>query len=544
MTSLSPSRPETDASPPSPPRPPVFDPHEGQVARVSRRNATIALAAITGLAAAIRLFRIGELPFWLDEAATWHFASWTFAEMWGPEYREETNPPLFYMLQRVWSFVFGWNEGPARGLAALFGIATVPATYLLAHLLTRDRLIALTAALLLATSPIHVQYAQEARTFTLLILAAVVSLIGLTPLLRGVAEHRPSPPAWAWATYVAGCLVALYAHNTAVLLVATTWLLGVAAWWRCGRPMRFLLLWMLAHLSIGVGWLPWLPTFFTQGAVTLSEWWVPTSNLPYGLRELRGAYGVRWLPASGIGDFLLLVLAALGAWRLRRSPTMVAVAIAVVVLVPVLTYVISYWRPILITRTLLWPTPVLLILVAAGIGASRRRWVCQAALTAVLIVHAVALVSYFRTHAKMPFDQAVDHMVEQGASRDDLVIAWPGYAIWGVDYYLRDHPAPPVTARIRFSASNPAHADLGRVPLRPSPFDFVDDALVDRRHVWVVYTIGRRTRTDNRFWDALTARLGDPVDEQRFDAMWTFVGVKRFDMSRAEPPQPAETRGP
>jgi uncharacterized membrane protein len=75
--------------------------------------------------AALRIFHLGAEPLWTDEAASWRFAHLTHQDLWGSVGRFETNPPLYYSLQRL-SLAFGQSEASLRSISALFGTLSIP----------------------------------------------------------------------------------------------------------------------------------------------------------------------------------------------------------------------------------------------------------------------------------------------------------------------------------------------------------------------------------------------------------------------------------
>ncbi|MBD5656449.1 MAG: glycosyltransferase family 39 protein, partial [Candidatus Eremiobacteraeota bacterium] len=81
------------------------------------------------------------------------------------------HPPLYYVLSHVWMDRFGSSVAAIRALPVLFGLLALPVAYWLAFELFGSATIALLATALLAISPFHVLYAQEAREYSLWTLA-------------------------------------------------------------------------------------------------------------------------------------------------------------------------------------------------------------------------------------------------------------------------------------------------------------------------------------------------------------------------------------
>src|ERR1700737_4349856 len=106
---------------------------------------------------------------------------------------------------------FGSSEGFVRGLSVLFSVATVPVIFFLAARLF-DRRAALLAALLLAINAFHIRYAQEARSYAMLVFFAVLA----TWLF---ARNLQEPSSAHWGIYAAVCALATYSHFFGGLLL-------------------------------------------------------------------------------------------------------------------------------------------------------------------------------------------------------------------------------------------------------------------------------------------------------------------------------------
>jgi mannosyltransferase len=187
--------------------------------RLTRHSPPEALAALTVGAAILRFTTLGTQSYWYDEAVTIGLVQHSFHGMLGALPHSESTPPVYYVLAWAWSRLFGTGEAGLRSLSAVFGTATVPATYAAARSFVSPRS-SLIAAALIAVSPFLVWYSQEARAYALLALLGAVSLA----CLRRAAEQPASrwPAAWAITSSLA-----LATHYFALFLVVAeaVWLL-------------------------------------------------------------------------------------------------------------------------------------------------------------------------------------------------------------------------------------------------------------------------------------------------------------------------------
>src|SRR2546430_823351 len=144
-----------------------------------------ALIALTALAAVIRFASLSGQSFWLDEAyALGDIRFHTFSGILDWIRVHEMTPPLYFVLARGWTQVFGTGEVGLRSLSALLGTAVVPLVYA-AGVTLKSRRLGLTAAAFAAVDPVTVWYSQEGRNYALVLLLAAVAFLAFAKLLRG-----------------------------------------------------------------------------------------------------------------------------------------------------------------------------------------------------------------------------------------------------------------------------------------------------------------------------------------------------------------------
>ncbi len=112
-------------------------------------------------------------------------------------------PPLYHLVLHVWLKIFS-EDLAARTLSLVFGVLAIVAMWKLAPWL-ENRSARLWATFLLAVSPLHVWYSQEARAYALYFLAA---LLALGFLARTARSNR-----WQdWSAYAVAALAGIYTH--------------------------------------------------------------------------------------------------------------------------------------------------------------------------------------------------------------------------------------------------------------------------------------------------------------------------------------------
>ncbi len=197
------TRPEPSAA--TPPRPARTDP---PLQFTSRH--LLLLLGLTLLAAVLRLSRLGEWSFWVDEAHTYRDVTLPLSDFWKSHVARY---PLSYLLLRGMLGVLpSSSEGWLRLPFAFFGIASIPALALIGRSIVGRRA-ALAAAALLAVSPWHIYWSQNCRSYAVVLFLSVLAMGTFFE-----ANRRPSV-GFGVATIVLTVIAGL-CHPSAYLLLA------------------------------------------------------------------------------------------------------------------------------------------------------------------------------------------------------------------------------------------------------------------------------------------------------------------------------------
>lgn len=153
------------------------------------------LLSIILLAAALRFYKLGAWSFWIDEIYTIDHAVAHFSTL--QRLLENIPPhrnwfPLSVILSAQLFNAAGINEFNARLVAAIFGLVTIPLIYFPIKAIFNTR-IALITALLLAVSTWHLEWSQNARGYTALLLFAWLAVFAF---YFGLEKDRPSYFVW------------------------------------------------------------------------------------------------------------------------------------------------------------------------------------------------------------------------------------------------------------------------------------------------------------------------------------------------------------
>ena len=415
----------------------------------SRRLSALCFIGLFLLGFATRIHDVAAKPFWMDEVTTIHRARLPFWQMVQNSVYFHQFPSYFILTS--WALHFGHDELWVRMPAILFGALSCALAFGVARSLG-GTLAGLAAGLLMVFSPAQVQYGQEARSYTLLISTILIALWGLVLLAQdpeGAARRlraaggRPG----AWAAYVFGTIAALNVLGDSMFWFVSANLAAISiAWRRVGRARDFWRNWLLAQLVIVLFCLPWFLAlkFFGQRGAMGGLNWVPPLSAARIWWTLAGTYlmhvtsliAVRVFAAGipGLG-WLVLLLAAGGAYALRRQRAALVVICTAILVLPLSLLAISTVSPVWMPRYTLWSAAPFFICAGLGVTLAPRR--LQAPIVAVIgLLAAANLRPYYHDETKPRWDLAAAELHADLQPGDLLVVDDPG-AVHMMNLYLR-----------------------------------------------------------------------------------------------------------
>jgi len=210
--------------------------------------------AATGLAWILSLPWLNSKALWIDEADSFFFAQQPVRTiLFG---LCDPHPPAYYLLLKA-MIALGHSEFHLRFPSAVAATLAVPLLYAAARRLakllkaTQPIRVAVLSAFLLASAPLHIWYAQEARMYALVLTLGLVSFVLTLQLLA-------APSTKTVVGYVIAATIALLIDQSSILpllLANLVWL-----WIETDRPSfprRELAIWITLQVIAGSIFLVW-----------------------------------------------------------------------------------------------------------------------------------------------------------------------------------------------------------------------------------------------------------------------------------------------
>jgi mannosyltransferase len=473
----------------------------------------LALGIILVLATILRATGLGRQSLWYDEGVSAYLATLPLAELtaWTAG---DIQPPLYYYLLWGWVRLFGYSEIALRALSLLFSLLTVPLAWYAGRRLFSDRA-GMLAGLIVATSPLYIWYAQEARNYALLTFLGLLSSLLLFHIVENLvdartisAEGKRAGVRWPiWAAYILASIAALYTHYFAAFLLAFHTLYGLVTWRRSRGAMRSPWKLIIAWSIIALSYAPWIPHVVGRYGQD-DSYWQGALKMGEALRKLLISFslGESVLEPIGyplaIGFLALLGLSLFTLWSpadrqrpaaTRQAHTRSMRFLALYLLIPIAgVLMLTIWTPKFNPRYLMLASPAFLLFFAGGIDAlilaalharSAPRRMVQLALAGVTMGFLFGSFFYADRNiyadpafSKADFRGVADYLRAHRTS-DEAIILVSGHMFPVFEYYMPDTETLRLPPDRTLSTSHVLGYEIA---------DVLNEGLAGKAGVWVV----------------------------------------------------------
>jgi len=199
----------------------------------------------------LRLISLNQ-SLWLDEATSALVAKMPITDIFTKFLPGDFHPPLYYLILKYWSSVFGYSEVSLRIPSVIFGVLTIYVSYLIAKDIF-DKKTAIVSSLFIATSGLAVYYSQEARMYCLALLLVSVSIYLFT--------HKK------WVIFSIILLLIGATDYVALFIIPIFFIVNFKNWKKIA----------LCLIPLVIGIIFWMPVFISQFgngiSITGSAWW-------------------------------------------------------------------------------------------------------------------------------------------------------------------------------------------------------------------------------------------------------------------------------
>lgn len=358
--------------------------------KLKKLDRTLLLLLII-LGASLRFYRLDYFDLWFDEAWSVIYASDLVYFLHTIIRRYQ--PPLYYIILHFWIHCFGDGEFALRALSAVFGIASIPLVFAISKRLCGSRA-GILSAFILAVSPFHIWYGQEARLYAL----SVFFSLGMVFIFLAAAEAKRKPGWWLFGVLIIS-LSNVYLNYFSVLL-----LLPAIIFYSSLKKANLVKIVIILLLMV----LPCLPLFSIawQQVLEVKEgFWVSKpslSMLPITLSNfLLGYSGFIYQLILSAAIFSLAII----VWFLRFKWDKVKLLLLGCTILPLgCIFVFSQYIPVYVVRYLIIFSPFFYIILSKVILSITQKAIRWLVLAAVVTMMVSSLFHYYQGISIAPLD--------------------------------------------------------------------------------------------------------------------------------------------
>ena len=245
----------------------------------------------------LRFFHNTDISLWHDEAFSALLIKYPWGEMM---YRIglDVHPPMYYVFLRVWHYVLGDSLLSLRAFSVFFSVGTIWAVWLFVRTAfirsgQAGEKLALWAAALIAINPFQIQYATEARMYTMGAFFALLAAYFLVKALHYQSDKAkdeslamPNLPSttqdrrrmlWNYFGFTLSVIIIIYTHYYLLFAAAAICFYGLVYLYLHHQGSFFAKFrWLLlTFIVIVIAYIPWLKIFLFQYKQVGAGYWIP-----------------------------------------------------------------------------------------------------------------------------------------------------------------------------------------------------------------------------------------------------------------------------
>lgn len=397
----------------------------------------------------LRFYQLGVESLWMDEVASIHESGLSITQI----AIHSNQPPLYFLVLRFWTTIWGNSEFAVRSLSSIVGIVGVGVIYIVGHTLF-DRRVALIAAFLSTFSAFQIYYSQEARGYILLMLLTALSFLFFFRMLRSSHTY------W-YIAYLISSLLMGYTHYYSWFIIAAQLLFLLMF-----RPRDLRLKWntLLTYITLFCLLIPQLILLNTSynSLTSRSFFWIPIPSL----KTVGGTLGLfsaspEWLPGfyailaifTGLSILGLVIFKKIDTpaisnsflWYLKNLLCRVklekdreSILLIIWLVIPILiAFVVSrFFTPIYWHRYLICSLPPLVLLVSKGLAKISSKSIFYPMIAIIVILSTPGLYQYYAHDVKEQWREVAKY-IELNYHEDDVLVFNRDLGKDAFDYYFK-----------------------------------------------------------------------------------------------------------
>jgi len=355
---------------------------------------------------------------------------------------QDVHVPLFGLMLHFWMLVFGNGVAVARVMSLALFIAAVPAVYLLASLAFNKK-IGLFSAVLIALSPFLNWYGSEIRMYSLLTLLTVINQYFFLAWFRFQqnTNHKPFSQTGIWTGYGISALLGIYTHYFFWLILLTQGVFYLI--FSKQFPKHTFRNLSITATGLAVSISPWLYYVKRLNMISNSEPLLikPTTvDLFNAFSQFIFGFHDDHVNTLIVSLWPLAVLFIFLGVRKHAKISPQTVYFFMSAFLPIaVTFIVSiFYRPVFLTRYLIFTTPSLFIFFAWFFDTYPKKTstLLKSILVIAMIATFVLQIKDVGTPVKENYEQASWYIGTRASAQDIIVLSAP-FTVYPFEYYYK-----------------------------------------------------------------------------------------------------------
>lgn len=391
------------------------------------------------LGVAVRFYHYDHLSLWYDELYSMTVATSNVDEFFR-ELRIDVHPQIYQTLLFIWVKVVGNSPSAGRILSVIFSALAIPIVYFLSIKIT-DKFIALSTTIFLTLSGGAIYYAQEVRSYSLLILFSGVCFFYWLKLIKDVENPINKNSFYLFFIF---SLITTYTHYFGFFFVNLQWVYLIIIFFK--KDVHRFKFSIFGLILINLLFLPEIFRNIFIVASTGGGTWIPKPNLEIYMHFFSYVFypmSFKKIPTLAI-FFLSLVIPYLidrksFNKKIREEKVYYHLLIPTLYIISSLllfTFLISQFKPLVTSRNLLVILIPIYFLVSTWYSLSPKLNGLKQSLVA-LVISGLMFASfskyYYKDFIKEPWKDVTSYAAEV-VGENGYVFSFRNSRM--VDYYL------------------------------------------------------------------------------------------------------------
>ncbi len=400
-----------------------------------------ALIIIVLIGAFLRLYHIGFQSAWLDELNTMMESNpnLTFEEFKKSVVFWEGMPHLYFLITRFLSTFFSYNIITVRLVSVFFGVLSIYYIYKLGHKIFNKN-VGLISAGFLTVNIFHIEYSQEARSYSMLMFFVIISFYQLLIYLKK-------------KTLLSAILLGVFcglitnAHPIGILNVMSIYLI-ILIHLIVFKKDRIMLL-KYSVISAIVSFIVFLPTLETILTVSkITNFWITEASIDYLIQTYQELFGkslfLSWLFLIFYISFWLISIREIVKSNFKTVLTENKLVLSFLVLniwllFEVIVIIIKSYVgvSIILHRYFIAVVPACILIMAITVEHITNGFLKRAVLygtTIFMLINIFFIRDYYNVITKAQFDLAAKNITDHNMSKHKVVSSWN----WLMGYYFNE----------------------------------------------------------------------------------------------------------